>query len=179
MTEKTTVQIDADTSGFEKALSDLQAHSDQFGRALSGSLKSAALSGKDLGDVLRQLGKSMLDMALTEGMKPLQGLGSSMFSDLLGALGGAKPFAKGGVVSGPTYFGAGGSLGLMGEAGAEAVMPLTRGADGRLGVAAQGGASPMQVVMHVNTPDANSFRKSEAQLTGMLARAVRRGARTL
>jgi phage-related minor tail protein len=179
MSEKMTVQIDADTSGFEKALSDLQANSDQFGRALTGSLKSAALSGKDLGDVLRQLGMSIADMALKQGMKPLQDLGSSMFSNLLGALGGAKPHAKGGIVSGPTYFNAGGSLGLMGEAGAEAVMPLTRGADGRLGVAAQGGGSPTQVIVHVNTPDAASFRKSEAQLTGMLARAVRRGTRSL
>jgi phage-related minor tail protein len=66
----------------------------------------------------------------------------------------------------------------MGEAGTEAVMPLTRGADGRLGVAAQGGGAPVQVVFNVSTPDATSFRKSEAQLTGMLARAARKGART-
>lgn len=176
MSEKMTVQIDADTSGFEKALSDLKAQSEQFGRVLTGSLKSAVMSGNDLGDVLRQLGRNIADMALTAGMKSLEDLSASMFSGLLG---GAKPYAKGGVVSGPTYFGAGGSLGLMGEAGAEAIMPLTRGADGRLGVAAQGGGSPMQVVVHVNTPDAASFRKSEAQLTGMLARAVRRGTRTL
>ena len=67
----------------------------------------------------------------------------------------------------------------MGEAGTEAVMPLTRGADGRLGVAAQGGGSPIHVTFNVTATDAGSFRKSEAQLTGMLARAARRGARTL
>lgn len=45
------------------------------------------------------------------------------------------PFANGGVVSGPTYF----NMGMMGEAGPEAIMPLQRGADGSLGV---GGMAP-------------------------------------
>lgn len=51
---------------------------------------------------------------------------------------GVVPFAKGGIVSKPTMFqyadGASGSFGLMGEAGAEAIMPLKRGPSGRLGV---------------------------------------------
>ena len=45
------------------------------------------------------------------------------------------PFAKGGVVSSPTMFPmAGGNTGLMGEAGHEAVMPLSRDSSGKLGV---------------------------------------------
>ncbi len=83
------------------------------------------------------------------------------------------------MVSAPTYFPAGGGLGVMGEAGAEAVLPLARAADGRLGVAAAGGQAAVNVVFNVTTPDAASFRKSEAQLAGMLARAVSRGARTM
>ncbi|QND52400.1 phage tail tape measure protein [Phyllobacterium sp. 628] len=179
MPEEMRVEIKADTNGFETTLKNLKSHSDQFGRSLTDALKGATLSGKSLDDVLRQLGLSLSGMALSAGLKPIQEIGSKFFSDMIGALGPAKPHAKGGIVSSPTYFTAGGSLGLMGEAGAEAIMPLTRGADGRLGVAAQGGGSPVQVVMHINTPDAASFRKSEAQLTGMLARAVRRGSRTL
>jgi len=51
-----------------------------------------------------------------------------------------KAFASGGVVGGPTYFPmSGGKTGLMGEAGPEAIMPLKRGKDGKLGVAAEGG----------------------------------------
>lgn len=47
------------------------------------------------------------------------------------------PFARGGVVSKPTVFPmSNGSTGLMGEAGAEAVMPLRRMSNGRLGVEA-------------------------------------------
>lgn len=59
------------------------------------------------------------------------------------------PFAKGGVVSKPTIFPmANGGTGLMGEAGAEAVMPLRRMSNGRLGVEASGngeGGNAVQV----------------------------------
>ena len=52
------------------------------------------------------------------------------------------PFARGGVVGSPTLFPmAGGRTGLMGEAGPEAIMPLKRGKDGKLGVQAQGGGT--------------------------------------
>lgn len=61
-------------------------------------------------------------------------------------LAGISAFAAGGaftnrIVSDPTLFafGAGGQFGVMGEAGPEAIMPLERGPDGRLGVTAQGG----------------------------------------
>ena len=51
---------------------------------------------------------------------------------------GVQMFAKGGVFNSPTAFqfseGGAPSLGVMGEAGAEAVLPLKRGRDGRLGV---------------------------------------------
>lgn len=47
------------------------------------------------------------------------------------------PFARGGIVNKPTLFPMKNGMGLMGEAGAEAVMPLTR-KNGRLGVEATG-----------------------------------------
>ena len=53
-----------------------------------------------------------------------------------------KAYANGGVVNGPTTFPmTGGQTGLMGEAGPEAIMPLKRGANGKLGVQAEGGRS--------------------------------------
>jgi phage-related minor tail protein len=68
----------------------------------------------------------------------------------------------------------------MGERGAEAVMPLARGADGRLGVVAQGGESrPVAVTVNIAAQDIESFRRSEAQITSALARAVARGQRNL
>ncbi|WP_245435488.1 phage tail tape measure protein [Microvirga calopogonii] len=87
------------------------------------------------------------------------------------------PFAQGGVIGAPTYFPLGRGLGLMGEQGAEAVMPLARGPDGRLGVRGGGGGRPLSVTVNVTTPDAESFRRSEAQVSAALARAVARGQR--
>jgi phage-related minor tail protein len=86
------------------------------------------------------------------------------------------PFAQGGVIGAPTYFPLGRGLGLMGEQGAEAVMPLARGPDGRLGVRG-GSGRPLSVTVNVSTPDAESFRRSEAQVSAALARAVARGQR--
>ncbi|MGU3399797.1 phage tail tape measure protein [Brucellaceae bacterium D45D] len=182
MTDETvTVSIDADTSAFDRALTDLEKRSSSFGRSLTSSLKSAIVSGRGLEDVLRGLASSLAGTALNAGLQPLQNLVSSTLGGVLGGIGGIVPFAKGGIVSSPTYFGTGGgTLGLTGEAGAEAILPLARGADGRLGVAYGGnGNKPVQVVFNMTSPDAASFRKSEAQLSAMLAGAVRRGARRL
>ena len=85
--------------------------------------------------------------------------------------------AKGGIIGTPTYFPMGrGGVGLAGEAGPEAIMPLARGPDGRLGVAAAGGAAP-NVTVNIATADADSFRRSDVYLTGLIARAVARGQR--
>ena len=53
-----------------------------------------------------------------------------------------KPYADGGVVGSPTTFPmSGGRTGLMGEAGPEAIMPLKRGSNGKLGVQMEGGGA--------------------------------------
>lgn len=190
MVEEVSVAITADTGPFQSALENLQKMSDSFGRQLTGALKNATVNGRELDDVLRRVGLNLAGLALEQGLKPLQSLVGSMFSGLLGGFAGVTPFANGGVpgrvvpfasggvVSAPTYFPMGRNIGLMGEAGTEAILPLARSADGRLGVAASGGGASVNVVFNVTAQDAASFRKSEAQITGMLARAVSRGART-
>lgn len=190
-TETLQVVVEADTSHFADAIADLGKLSEGLGRQLTGALRDAATSGRSLDDVLRRVGVNLAGMALSQGLQPLTNLASGMFSSLLGGIGSVLPFAKGGVpgsvmpfasggvVSTPTYFPMARSVGLMGEAGAEAILPLRRSADGRLGVAASGGGAPVNVVFNVTAQDVASFRKSEAQITGMLARAVSRGARTM
>ncbi|RUM97334.1 phage tail tape measure protein [Pseudaminobacter arsenicus] len=193
MAEDVTVSITADTAPFQSALEGLQKMSDRFGVQLTGALKSAAVHGRELDDVLRRVGLNLAGLALEQGLKPLQTLAGAQFSALLGGISGVMPFAKGGavrnanvvpfasggVISSPSYFPLGRNIGLAGEAGAEAILPLQRSADGRLGVAATGtGGAPVNVVFNVTTQDAQSFRRSEAQITGMLARAVSRGSRT-
>lgn len=172
--------------GLADTLGDLSDLSQTFGRSLTTALKGAIVQGKSLDTVLRGLAERLASKALDQALSPLtSGLGS-LFAGLFGfadggvlAGGRVRPFADGGVVSTPTYFPmAGGSLGLMGEAGAEAILPLSRGSDGRLGVAAAQSA-PTRVTVNISTPDAASFRRSEAQVAGMMARAVGRGRRGL
>ncbi|WP_417407839.1 phage tail tape measure protein [Hoeflea sp.] len=186
------VDVQLDFNGADQALDELTQKADAFGGALSGALKSATVDGRNLDDVLRMLGKRMVGIALDAGMRPLDQLVSNSIVGLSGSLGRLLPFAgggvpgrltafsDGGVVGGPSLFPMqGGDVGLMGEAGAEAILPLSRGPDGRLGVASGGATRPVQVTFNVTTPDAASFSKSEAQVTAMLARAVGRGRRGL
>jgi tape measure domain-containing protein len=63
---------------------------------------------------------------------------------------GIIPFAKGGIVNSPTLFPFAKGIGLMGEAGPEAIMPLTRGPGGKLGVMASGGGGDVNVVVNVD-----------------------------
>ena len=145
---------------------------------------SAAASGRSFNDALLTIAQSLARMALREGTKTLaQGLVSGLSGIFSGAFSGPAnilPFAQGGVVASPTYFTNGGAMGLMGERGAEAVMPLARGPDGRLGVVAQSAsARPVSVTVNIAAQDVESFRSSEAQIVGALARAVARGQRNL
>ncbi|HHL22093.1 MAG TPA: phage tail tape measure protein, partial [Aliiroseovarius sp.] len=71
-----------------------------------------------------------------------------------------------------------GGLGLMGEAGPEAIMPLARGPDGRLGVRG-GGGRPVNITMNISTPDVEGFRRSQGQIATQMARAIARGQRNL
>ena len=184
-------EISIDTGGFNPgamsvALQDLQGQANGFGRSMTTAFKQSVVDGKRFGDVLRGLAMSLSDRALNAALSPIsRGIGSA-FSAVLqpqgfakgGVAGGVTPFAAGGVVAAPTYFPMRGGTGLMGEAGAEAIMPLARGADGRLGVRGGGGGG-LTVTFNVAAQDAASFRKSEAEITAMLARAVSRGRRGL
>jgi phage-related minor tail protein len=171
----------ADTLGEAEQLAvvmaDLEGRSQRFGAALTGALRSAALGGRGLEDVLRGLGSRLSDIALSAGLKPLE---NALGKAIGGMVGSVVPFAEGGVVRSPSFFPmGGGDLGLMGEAGAEAILPLKRGPDGALGVAAAGGGGAAQIVFNVTATDAASFRRSEGQIAAMLARSVGRGQRGL
>ncbi len=190
--ETWTVAIDADTTQLQSELKNAASLGRQFSGALVNAFEGIAIKGKSLGDVFKGLALKLSDLVLKAALKPLeQGLGN-LFTGLFsgGGLPFAKggviaqgmpvPFASGGVISSPTAFPLrGGQTGLMGERGPEAILPLTRGSDGRLGVAARGGGAGVNVTFNVTSPDADSFRKSESQLSAMLARAVSQGQRNL
>lgn len=115
------------------------------------SLLPGGGGGGGLGGLFKSLG----------GLNPSVGFGS-----------GITGFANGGVVNRPMMFayanGGTGQFGLAGEAGPEAIMPLRRGRDGRLGVQSAGGGA-VNVTVNVdasgtqaqgNNPKANAFGKA-------------------
>ena len=166
-------QAIGEAQALDQVMTDLEARSESLGQVLTRTFATALVNGRSLDETLKGLALRLSNLALTAGLKPLEGLVGSAFSNLLG--GKVTPFASGGVVSQPTYFAHSGGMGLMGEAGAEAILPLKRGADGALGVASDGGGG-VTIHFNVTASDAESFRRSEAQIAAMLARTVRRGA---
>lgn len=153
---------------------------DGVARSLSSAFRGALTDGKSFKSVLGDIASAFADIALKAAFKPLGtlvgGLVENLFAATNPALGAVRPFAKGGVIASPSYFPMSGGLGLMGEAGPEAIIPLTRGSDGRLGVA--GGGGGVNVTFNVTTSDARSFLSAEADVSAMLLRAVKRGARS-
>lgn len=67
----------------------------------------------------------------------------------------------------------------MGEAGPEAIMPLARGSDGRLGVRGAGGGGMVNVTMNITSPDVAGFQRSRGQVAAEMSRAIQRGRRNL
>ena len=150
---------------------------DGVGRPLSRAFRGAVLDGKSLKSVLGEVARSFADIALKAAFQPIGNLVSGAIESLFQATNPAvTPFAKGGVLASPAYFPLGRGLGLAGEAGAEAILPLARGSDGRLGVASGGGGA-VNVTFNVTASDARSFAASEAEVSARLLRAVRRGTR--
>lgn len=150
---------------------------DGVANSVSRAFRGAVMEGKSFRSVLSDIGRAFADMALKAAFKPLGTLAGGLVETLFTATNPAvKPFAKGGVIASPSYFPLGRGMGLVGEAGPEAIMPLQRGPDGRLGVAGGGGA--VNVTFNVTASDARSFAASEAELSAMLLRVVRRGSRS-
>ncbi len=155
----------------------------RFASTMGRAFRDIALRGKSFGDVLRNLAQQMANLALQAAFKPLQNALGSAFAGLFATRtpGAVVPFAQGGVVAAPSYFPlSGGRVGLMGERGAEAIMPLARGPDGRLGVRAQaGGGQSQNITINIATPDVDGFRRSQSQIAAMLSRTVAQGQRNL
>ena len=185
-------------SGLQSQSSSLATSANSFATAMTRAFTQATAGGKQLDTVLKSLALSVSSLAVTQAFKPiangitttLSGGLNSLVGGLLGSgggngsltfgAGGVKPFASGGVIGTPTYFPMStGGLGLAGEAGPEAIVPLSRGPDGQLGIAMTGAGQAANINVQIATPDPGSFRRSEAYVTGQIARAVARGQRGL
>ncbi|MEF4150353.1 phage tail tape measure protein [Escherichia coli] len=111
----------------------------------TGKLNFKSFTSSVLSDMAKILAQATM-------MKSIKGIGSVLGFDLsslsLNANGGIYQSAdlsrySGTVVNRPTFFAFAKGAGVMGEAGPEAILPLRRGADGKLGVVADIGGSGM------------------------------------
>ena len=183
-----TVDVTANTDSLKRSLEDVGRLGDRFAARLTDAFEQVAIRGRKLEDVVRSLALGLSQMALKAAFQPIEnalgGLFQNLFSGLAGATAGAGsglpvPFAKGGVIASPVTFPLGGNrTGLAGERGAEAILPLARGPDGRLGVRAEAGGG-VHVTFNVSTPDVDGFRRSESQIAALLQRSLASGQRNL
>ena len=192
MPDTTDTQNVADLS---RGLTDASRNAAMLGKTLTSAFDSIVVKGKGVSDTFNTLALSLSQSVLKSAFAPLQqnftGFLSNLFTGGNGqtsffAKGGVLqagtpiPFASGGVIASPMSFPlAGGRTGIAGERGAEAILPLTRGADGRLGVASNGQSSAPPITVNITATDLASFQRSETQIAAVLARAVSLGQRNL
>jgi len=200
--ERTLGEASAVTRAFDSQLRDVQdslLHTTRdlgnlergFTSGLRRAFDGVVFDGLKLSDALGVVARSMADTVYAAAINPVLGQVGGLLSDGVNSFvaglmpfadgapfsqGRVMPFAQGGVISGATPFPMRGGTGLMGEAGPEAIMPLSRGADGRLGVRAQGGGA-VNVTMNISTPDAQSFQRSQGQIAAQMSRMLGRGQR--
>jgi phage-related minor tail protein len=176
----------ADTSSGVKSLSS------GLSRNLSRAFESVVFDGEKLSDALGRVGRSMMNSAFSSAVRPISNeFGKAVSGGIQNLISSALPFADGGVfgggrvlrfadgglVGGPTLFPMRGGVGMMGEAGAEAILPLGRASDGKLGVRADGAQRPLNVTFNITTPDVAGFQRSQSQIAAQMSRALGHGER--
>lgn len=145
----------------------------EMGATFESSFERAILKGEDLRSVLQGLADDLLQMAtrrlvlgpLSDALFDSGGLFSQIIGSAKGNVfrgGNVVPFAKGGVVSRPTMFPMPRGVGLMGEAGEEAILPLKRSSSGHLGVI----SSPGKVEVNVYAPAGSSVETRRSRGPG-------------
>jgi hypothetical protein len=167
---KVNVALEQQEKLYEEQVSKIQGLTDTIGSSFENAFMSVVdgtQSAKDAfksmaASIIKELYRVLVVQQLVGSFDAKAGTGSGIvgfFGKLLTSADGnvfsngsqIKAFANGGVVGGPTYFPmSGGKTGLMGEAGPEAIMPLKRGANGKLGVEVQGGGGSVNIVQNFN-----------------------------
>ena len=139
--------------------------------AMSDGTKSVSDAFKTMAaEIVRELYKVYVMQVAIKALKLAFGI---PFADGGVISGGSEvtAYANGGVVGGPTTFPmAGGKTGLMGEAGPEAIMPLKRGANGKLGVQMEGGGGDTYVTNNYSI-SANTSEDTKRLVTQTIQQA--------
>jgi len=134
----------------------------------TGKLNFADLANSIIQDIARIAIRQAIIAPLLKGVGGIFGI---TFADGgVFAQNGIQPFARGGIVDKPTLFPFAKGTGLMGEAGPEAIIPLRRGRDGRLGVEASGSAGGINVTVNVDATGTKA--QGDDGRAGQFARAI-------
>lgn len=115
----------------------------------TGKANFTDLANSIIADIARIAIRQAIIRPLVGGVFDLFGIPKSAMGNVF-AQNGIQKFARGGIVDKPTLFPFAKGIGLMGEAGPEAIMPLRRGRDGRLGVQAANGGGAVSVTVNVD-----------------------------
>jgi hypothetical protein len=155
----------------EERTQKLEISTKKYASAISQAFASAITSGKSFDNVLKSLALRISQMAVQSAMRPIVGgVMGGLDKMLAGLFGGI--FTGGGSVIAPPYLPPAGI-------GGPAAGPLSASsvAGPEFARAASPAGAP-RISIQISTPDAESFRRSEAYVTGQIARAVARGQRT-
>jgi len=165
------------------------AFAQDFASTITNGMSRAVTEGGNLTGTLKNIGVELANVALKsavfdpmqKSLSSLVGGGMNQGGFDIGSLfssattSGWTPtvtmFASGGIVDSPTMFGSGGKLGVAGEAGPEAILPLKRGADGSLGVSASGANSAPPVTFNVSIAG-DATDETVAKMQAVAAMAV-------
>lgn len=134
----------------------------------TGKLNFADLANSIIQDFARIAIQQAIIAPLVKGVGSLFGI--PFANGGVFAQNGIQKFARGGIVDKPTLFPFANGTGLMGEAGPEAILPLRRGRDGRLGVDAGGGGGGINVTVNVDATGTKA--QGDDGRAGQFARAI-------
>ena len=143
--------------------------------ALVDFVMTGKLSFKDLANsIIRDMVRMQIQQSIT---KPLSNFIGGLFGNADGNAfvnGQVQKYAYGGIVKRPTLFPMANGMGLMGEAGAEAILPLRRGANGKLGVQSSGGGSTViNVSVDASGSEVSGNNNEGNQLGNIIAVAIK------
>lgn len=128
-------------------------------------------------DVIKELYRILVVQQIVNQAKTaIQSLSGYVYNANGNAFNNGKiiPYANGGVVGSPTMFPmSGGKTGLMGEAGPEAILPLKRGPNGKLGVESSGGSVVVNQTINVSTGVAQTVRNEIKTLMPQIAEGAK------
>lgn len=179
--DKETEYYNVKKQEIDKGLTKTKSIGSELGLTFKSAFEDAAVGSGEFSDVIKGLEQDIIRLAMRRTiLDPLlkafdQLLGNFNIGEFIpGMTGSVEANAKGNVYSGPsisaysgsvvskpTFFARGGNV--MGEAGPEAILPLKRGSDGKLGVSTDSSSSGMNVTVNLIESPGNGGQVNQKQ----------------